>query len=152
MQESSREYHGGYGIRFLTSLIVRTFAKSVLVIVCVISLFSCKVRSDHSGTTKCYERVTSGNGITDRLVLQVTFKGDSLLGKLDWLPQEKDSQRGKIKGVQIDEAKYSVNYDYTAEGVNNREDQMIVFQDDIAIISRGEEVFSTDTLKLQPCN
>jgi hypothetical protein len=123
-------------------------------------LASCDKNSSRKDRVeRCYERVTSGNGITDQLTLQVEFDSDSISGRLDWLPQEKDSQRGTIKGIRVSDEKYSVYYDYTAEGVKNTEKQTIVFENKFAIITRehdsssGVDAFlSTDTLKLRQCS
>lgn len=131
----------------------------------VTALFAClmltceKSRNSSEGVSKCYERVTTGNGLTDRMTLNVEFVSDSVSGKLNWLPQEKDTQRGAIKGIKVSDEKYSVHYNYIAEGVKNTEKQTITFKKNMAIITREHEssnganaFLSTDTLKLLPCS
>jgi hypothetical protein len=106
---------------------------------------------EHETVTKCFERISQGSGITDKLILKVQFQSDSISGNLDWLPGEKDRQRGTIKGFRVNGSMYTVQYDYMGEGISNSEKQTIIFENDKAIIPRKGDFNSMDTLGLVMC-
>jgi hypothetical protein len=119
----------------------------------MMALSGCKPASsrENETITKCYERITQGNGVTDRLTLEVQFHSDSVSGNLDWLPEEKDSQRGTVSGFLVDDSVCDVRHNYRGEGISNSEKQSIVFQDDKAIIFQKGYSNPIDTLELLTC-
>jgi hypothetical protein len=88
---------------------------------------------------RCFLSVTtSGDGsITDSMSVQLTFIGDSVRGRLDWLPGAKDRMRGTLEGIRANDTIRAI-YTYTAEGTKMREQRLLYLGKGYVAVLTGE--------------
>jgi len=84
-----------------------------------------------------------GNVIRDSIMFEVERKGDSVYGKLDWKPQEKDRKQstftGLIKGTEARAIAIA-----KGEGVTNKEELHFTLKGNTVSIKYGEMVKDND--------
>ena len=84
--------------------------------------------------TYCFSKLFNGD-ITD---IQLTIVGDAITGSMNWLPREKDSARGTLKGTKNAAGEFDLVYDYMIEGVQQTETKIMKIEGDKLLIKVGE--------------
>lgn len=94
----------------------------------------------------CYYRSTKNtSGIYDTAWLKLNIEGQNTTGEFTYLPAEKDSKRGTFEGsIAQSDNRFGVRADvvWTAqgEGVENKEELIIDFDDEKATVGFGEMI------------
>lgn len=90
---------------------------------------------------RCFLSVTTSDdgSITDSMVVALTFRGDQVTGRMDWLPGAKDKMMGTLEG-KLKNDTISARYRYTAEGVSNVEERMLHLGADYVAVLTGDMV------------
>ncbi|WP_417355027.1 hypothetical protein [Flavobacterium sp.] len=142
--------------------------KTALVFISVISLFvSCKeetkeevivpeekaeknVAETPAYEKMCFLQVTESKPeyapnkvIRDSIVFEIERKGDSVSGIFNWLPAEKDKKLSTFKGVLSGKTGNAIA-DYSAEGMNYKEELVFTLGEDQVSIIYGEMVQGDD--------
>ena len=125
---------------------------SVLVII-LLTLLSCKNQEEQKVLEQsqvsavkteepkdgnfCYLKVIS----RDSIILNFTRKGDSIIGRFDWKPYEKDKKLSMFKGI-VNGSNVNALANYQAEGMNYTEELIFSLEAATATIKYGEMVES----------
>jgi hypothetical protein len=73
----------------------------------------------------------------DITTVTLTISGDTVTGKMDWVPFEKDSARGTLSGT-LQNGEMNLMYDYMIEGAHQTEEKIMKIQDGKLLIKHGE--------------
>lgn len=98
----------------------------------------------------CYYRSnTTASGLEDKASLQLNIDKGNTTGQFSYLPAEKDSKTGTFKGVVSGDsgrfgAKAEVIWLANGEGIENKEELIIDFDDEKATVGFGEMVQRED--------
>ena len=104
--------------------------------------------TDNKLTELCFAKfgVPDENGLFDKYTLRLDLNGEKVTGELNFLPAEKDSKTGEIKGIvgKVDPKMMARQADlwwFTfAEGMNTEEELKIIFGEGTANIGFGEMI------------
>ena len=84
--------------------------------------------------TYCFSRLLNRD-VTD---VQLTTVGDVITGNMNWLPYEKDSAKGTLKGTKNTAGEFDLMYDYMIEGSQQTETKIMKIEGDKLLIKVGE--------------
>lgn len=84
--------------------------------------------------TYCFSKVWNKD-ITE---VQLTIMGDAITGSMNWLPHEKDSARGTLKGNKNAAGEFDLMYDYMIEGSQQTETKIMKIEDGKLLLKVGE--------------
>jgi hypothetical protein len=84
--------------------------------------------------TYCFSKLFNRD-VTD---VQLTIAGDTVTGKMDSVPFEKDSARGTLKGTKSAAGEFDLIYDYMIEGTQQTETKVMKIEGDKLLIKVGE--------------
>jgi methionine-rich copper-binding protein CopC len=79
----------------------------------------------------------SKNVNKDITTVTLTISGDTVTGKMDWVPFEKDSARGTLSGT-LQNGEMNLLYDYTIEGAHQTEEKIMKIENGNLLIKHGE--------------
>lgn len=85
----------------------------------------------------CYLKVIS----KDSIILNFARKGDSVVGRFDWKPYEKDKKLSMFKGI-VNGSSVNALANYQAEGMNYTEELIFSLEATTATVKYGEMVES----------
>ena len=84
--------------------------------------------------TYCFSKFYNKD-VTD---VQLTILGSAVTGKMDWVPYQKDSARGTLKGSKNAAGEMDLMYDYMIEGNQQTETKVMKIEDAKLLIKVGE--------------
>ena len=84
--------------------------------------------------TYCFSKLFNQD-ITD---VQLTILGNAVTGKMDWIPYEKDSARGTLRGFKNATGELDLTYDYMIEGSQQTETKIMKIEDGKLLVKVGE--------------
>ena len=84
--------------------------------------------------TFCFSKFYNKD-VTD---VQLTILGSAVTGKMDWVPYQKDSARGTLKGNKNAAGEMDLMYDYMIEGNQQTETKVMKIEDGKLLIKVGE--------------
>lgn len=87
-----------------------------------------------SNGTYCFRKVFKQD-VTD---VQLTILGDEVTGIMNWVPYEKDSARGTLKGIKNAAGELDLMYDYMIEGNQQTETKIMKIEGEKLMIKVGE--------------
>lgn len=73
----------------------------------------------------------------DVTTVTLTVSGDKVVGRMDWVPFEKDSARGTLSGT-LANGEMNLLYDYMIEGARQTEEKIMKIEDGKLLIKHGE--------------
>ena len=73
----------------------------------------------------------------DITTVTLTINGDKVMGKMDWVPFEKDSARGTLSGT-LQHGEMNLLYDYMIEGAHQTEEKIMKIENGKLLIKQGE--------------
>lgn len=73
----------------------------------------------------------------DVTTVTLTVSGDKVVGRMDWVPFEKDSARGTLSGT-LANGEMNLLYDYMIEGARQTEEKIMKIEDGKLFIKHGE--------------
>ncbi|MCE9517716.1 hypothetical protein K8Q96_01795 [Candidatus Nomurabacteria bacterium] len=101
--------------------------------------------------TMCYYRADkTKRGLYDRYYVILNIEGNKITGEFKNLPAEKDSKVGTFEGVIENQNELSVSniatlwWNSLAEGMNNKEELVIVYDENSAKVGFGEMIEQAD--------
>ena len=87
-----------------------------------------------SDGTYCFSKLFNQD-VTD---VQLTILGSAVTGKMDWIPYQKDSARGTLKGAKNMAGELDLMYDYMIEGNKQTETKVMKIKDGKLLLKVGE--------------
>ncbi len=84
--------------------------------------------------TYCFSKLFNRD-VTD---IQLTILGSTITGVMNWLPYEKDSARGTLKGTKNAAGEFDLMYDYMIEGSQQTEIKVMKIENEKLLIKVGE--------------
>jgi len=94
-----------------------------------------------------YGSAATASGSTSTYALKLAVSGTKATGELITAPAEKDSQKGTLEGSIVtgtNERIFDGMFDYTGEGMQNREQRIIRLSDTQALVGYGDVTENTD--------
>lgn len=82
----------------------------------------------------CFRKVLN----KDVIDVQLNIAGDAVTGKMNWLPYEKDSARGTLKGQLNRAGELELLYDYMIEGNQQTETKIVKIEGEKLMLKVGE--------------
>ncbi len=70
--------------------------------------------------------------------VQLIISGDDVSGFMNWIPYQKDSARGTLKGTQNQTGELDLMYDYMIEGNQQSETKIMKIENDQLWVKKGE--------------
>lgn len=70
--------------------------------------------------------------------VQIIISGDDVSGFMNWIPYQKDSARGTLKGTQNQTGELDLMYDYMIEGNQQSETKIMKIENDQLWVKKGE--------------
>ena len=64
--------------------------------------------------------------------------GDVITGNMNWLPYEKDSAKGALKGTKNTAGEFDLTYGYMIEGIQQTETKIMKIENEKLLIKVGE--------------
>lgn len=74
----------------------------------------------------------------DATDVQLTILDGAVTGKMDWIPYEKDSARGTLRGYENAAHELDLLYDYVIEGSQQTETKIMKIENGKLLIKHGE--------------
>ena len=84
--------------------------------------------------TYCFKKSLNKDVTNVRLVIV----GDDVTGLMNWVPYQKDSARGTLKGTKNTDGKFELFYQYMIEGNQQTETKIMKVQNKMLWIKKGE--------------
>lgn len=84
----------------------------------------------------CFRKVENKD-VTD---VTLSINGNTVTGKMDWVPFEKDSARGTLSGSLMQNGEMNLIYNYMIEGSNQTETKIMKIENGKLYIKHGELV------------
>ena len=75
--------------------------------------------------------------LVDSTIVNLEISGNKVIGRMDWIPAEKDSGRGTLEGT-IDGNVATLLYSYTIEGSEQQQEEIFEIRGDELAIKIGE--------------
>lgn len=89
---------------------------------------------------------TSADGlVTDTMLIDFHFQGDSLSGRMHWLPGQKDKMKGTLSGHLRGDTVVAA-YTYSAEGVQRTEPRFFLLGPDRVTLLSGDLIETNEAL------
>ena len=73
----------------------------------------------------------------DNTDVKLVFTGDAITGVMNWVPHQKDSARGTLKGTKNPLGEFELMYDYMIEGNQQTETKRMKMEDGKLLIKIG---------------
>ncbi len=70
--------------------------------------------------------------------VKLVFAGDAITGVMNWVPYQKDSARGTLKGTKNQASEFDLMYDYMIEGNQQTETKRMKMESGKLFIKTGE--------------
>ena len=70
--------------------------------------------------------------------VKIIISGDDVSGFMNWIPYQKDSARGTLKGTQNQSGELDLMYDYMIEGNQQSETKIMKIENDQLWVKKGE--------------
>ncbi len=70
--------------------------------------------------------------------VKLVFAGDAISGVMNWVPYQKDSARGTLKGIKNQAGEFDLMYDYMIEGNQQTETKRMKIENGRLFIKIGE--------------
>ena len=74
----------------------------------------------------------------DNTDVKLVFTGDAITGVMNWVPYQKDSARGTLKGTKNQAGEFDLMYDYMIEGNQQTETKRMKIESGKLFIKTGE--------------
>ncbi len=84
--------------------------------------------------TYCFGKLFNQD-VTD---VQLVISGNIVTGKMDWVPYEKDSARGTLRGYKNEAGELDLLFNYMIEGNQQTETKIMKIDNDKLLIKHGE--------------
>lgn len=93
-----------------------------------------------------FRSITNANGsMSDTMLIDLHFRGDSITGRMDWLQGMKDKMKGTFEGHLRNDTLITT-YSYSAEGVQRTEPRYFLLGPDRITILTGDLVETDEVL------
>ncbi len=84
--------------------------------------------------TYCFSKLFNQD-VTD---VELTLLGSAVIGKMDWIPYQKDSARGTLQGFKNTAGELDLIYDYMIEGSQQTETKIMKMKEGKLLVKVGE--------------
>lgn len=138
-----------------------------IIVLCFALVFmhACTSKTDQSTSYKqekkaediqyCFENIfpyQDSSGLADRETLKLVITGENVVGEFNWLPAEKDSRIGTLKG-KINQNEITAVYKFMQEGLTESTEITILLLEGKAEIKNDKpELGIKTTIKQIECN